>query len=296
MNRDKVLMHYSQGGKDLRILGNDGYTLFLAGKESVVMPIHENEVNRQFAKAVGLSAEVLAESRLGEFFPKTPSEIPMFVADTSPSLRYNAAIVGGRIRSDQLIVSTADVRKAEGNVKGILSGQIPAEGGYKVEVLAGSLEGQDQALSALASAMSNHSGATAGSARVPVSVIVGHTREGTMSQVLDSCQRDRGALVVGLFCNTSGSAKESQELADRMVEAGAGMAVVPRGFLDSKDAARIVDEMKLGPVRQGENAFQWFRGILKKLGLEEKFGPPTAESKRMGERGRDFLPDFPFPA
>ncbi len=66
-------------------------------------------------------------------------------------------------------------------------------------------------------------------------------------------------------------------MADRMVEAGAGAAIVPRGLLDAKDAARIMEEMNQFPTTG--NPFQWFNGILKRLGLEEKFGPPTADAK-----------------
>jgi len=284
-NRDAVLRHFSEGGSNLSIIGNDGVTLALAGKNPIVIPVRENEVERQFAKAAGMSREMLADSHLGQFFPEAGAE-PTLVSHTSAATRLNAAIVGRKLRENQTIVSTADVPRAKRNLKHIMEMELPEKGEIKVEVLTDTLQGQDQALRELSTTIAQVPGTESSGSSVPVSVLVGHTREGTQEQVLDLCRRDAGSVVLGLFCNTKSTARESQELADSMVAAGAAVAIVPRGLLDSRDVPPLVQEMKQTPFRKGETLLQWVNGILKKLGMEDKFCPETAEvNEGEGRRG-----------
>ncbi len=275
-NRDAVLKHFSEGGSNLSIIGNDGVTLALAGKNTIVIPVRENEVERQFAKAAGMSREMLAESRLGQFFPEGNTE-PVLVFHESASMRLNAATVGGKLREDQTIISTANPARAKRNLKHIMEMELPETGGIKVEVLTDTLQGQDQALRELSTTIAQSPGSGSSGRPVPFSVLVAHTREGTQEQVLDLCRSNAGSVVMGLFCNTKTTTRESQELADSMVAAGALVAIVPRGILDSRDVPPLVHELNQTSFRKGENLLQWVNGILKKLGMEDKFCPKTAE-------------------
>jgi len=273
----------SEGSHVLQVSDGDGYVIVHSANTSHMLPTSKSELERNAAKSTYLSATELEKTEFAKLFPDEGAKSAVFVIDPSDSLRYNLATTATKLRPDQLIVSTRDPANAEWNISKIKMTKVHGPLDVSLDILSETLVGQSQAIAALQGAVdASAAGTFSNSAKAPVKVIVGHMTGETLDLVQKACNTSNGGLVVGLFCNTSKRATESQRLADEMTDAGAGAAIIPKGFLDAADAAKIIERMKIGGEGQNLNPMEWFQGILKELGLESKFGPLTGEVKPQG--------------
>lgn len=273
---DRILPHLPSGERDLRIHDLGGYSILQNGLKGRLVPTRKTEFERNAAKASGLSEAELRKSEFATLFAaEDPTEM-RFIVDDSPSFRNHLGTISSKLWPQQLHISTRNRERAVQNLRRMETLSDQAPGKVKVELLAGTLEGQEAAIAELRRAASVEPGVATDPSPSPVSVVVAHSREGTAEQVHEVCGRSGGGFVLGLFCNTSRTATESQRIADQMVEAGAGAAVVPQGLLDAKDAARVLDKIKESPLERGQNPLEWIRSILQDLGLERSFGTPTS--------------------
>lgn len=267
----------SEGSHVLQISDGDGYSIVHSGPTTHMLPARKSELERNAAKSTALSAKELAESSFAKLFPETGSGATVFVVDPSASLRNNLATSATKLHPNQTIVSTRDPIKADRKLAKLKAARINGPRDISVDILSETLTGQTGAIAELQGAADAAAAGTFSRTGAPVKVIVGHMAGNALDLVHQACRDSNGGLVVGLFCNTSKRATESQRLADEMTDAGAGAVVIPQGLLDAKDAARIIDRMKAGVDKENQNPMEWFKGILKELNLESTFGPLTGQ-------------------
>jgi hypothetical protein len=267
----------SEGSQVLQISDGDGYAIVHSGTTSHTLPTRKSELERNAAKSTSLSVQELAASSFAKLFPEAAADATVFVVDASASLRNNLATSATKLNPGQTIVATRDPINADRKLSKLKAARIRGPQDINLAILSETLPGQTGAIAELQGAAEAAAAGTFSNTNAPVKVIVGHMAGDAIDLVHQACRNSNEGLVVGLFCNTSKRATESQRLADEMTDSGAGAVVIPQGLLDAKDAARIIERMKVGVERDNLNPMEWFKGILKELGLEGSFGPLTGK-------------------